>query len=949
MTPQEFVFKWGGIITTAKEISIAQSHFNDVCALVGHPTPLDYDPEQKTFTFEKSAEATSRADVFFRHKFIWEYKRPNGDLFKAHQQLLRYSKVLEEPPLLVTSDTRQIILHTNHNNENFRGLIDEQYQITLDDILAGHGLELLKRLFFDPFSFKPKMSRAEVTQGTADAFVTITDSMRKLGHHPERLAHFFARIFFILFSEDIGLLPKQFVQQTAYYNREIPTDFGRLLGALFRAMRKGGEYGFRVVRHFNGNLFDDDDVPLLDQGVIDKLAAVAEQNWSQVDPTIFGQLFERVIDQGKRSQLGAHYTSEEDITLLIEPVLMQPLRDEWAKVEEETARLLRKGDRETAFRRLKTLAEKISAVRVLDPACGSGNFLFVAMQKLLGLQRDLIVFAERHQLPKIELSVHPRQLFGIEKNQYAHELAQVVIWIGYLQWRINNGFGDIPEPILPTLTQIDWRDAILDFDANGNPIEPTWPSADVIIGNPPFLGDKKMRRELGDEYVNFLRKLYTDRLPGQSDLVCYWFEKARNQIANGDAKRAGLIATQGIRGSANRTVLKRIKESGDIFWAYSDRAWILEGANVRISLIGFDNGTTKTKILNGKKVRFINADLQNHVDLTNMHPLTENQQLSFIGTQKTGGFDLTEEQASAMIAADPANRDVIKPWINALDIVRRPREMWVIDFGTDRTQEEAARYAEPFNYVENHVKSMRTEVRRKNHREKWWLFGETRPGMRSAISDLTRFIGTPLVSKHRIFVWLKPTIIPENLVVVIAREDNYFFGILHSRVHEIWSLRMGTSLEDRPRYTPTTTFATFPFPYPPNAEPDHATTPEIIEIAEVAMLLNQLREAWLYPDPTTLNGGVGSRYQDVVKNRTLTALYNALENYRTDYLSIPYAERESQWDKQYKRSIEFATMDDLHHLHNDLDRAVLGAYGWSADFSDDEILARLLALNTERA
>jgi len=296
-------------------------------------------------------------------------------------------------------------------------------------------------------------------------------------------------------------------------------------------------------------------------------------------------------------------------------------------------------------------------------------------------------------------------------------------------------------------------------------------------------------------------------------------------------------------------------------------------------------------------------------------PLAENQRLSFIGTQKSGPFDLTEAQAKAMLQApgNPngrPNSDVVKPWINAIDVTQKPRNMWIIDFGPDMSLEEAAKYEKPFEYVRQHVKPIRDKVRRAAHRKKWWLFGDARPGMRKAISKLSRYIVTPMVSKHRVFVWMPVQVVPENLVVVIARDDDYFFGLLHSKVHELWARRKGTQLreaESGSRYTPTTCFETFPFPWPPGQEPKD--DPRVEAIAQAARELVEKRDRWLNPEGATENE---------LKKRTLTNLYNQ----RPTWLEL---------------------------AHRKLDEAVLAAYGWPHDVSDEEILARLLALNLARA
>src|SRR5215212_2739809 len=356
---------------------------------------------------------------------------------------------------------------------------------------------------------------------------------------------------------------------------------------------------------------------------------------------------------------------------------MAPLRREWAEVQTGVEALRGQWEAEgisaNRQRQLKGVAEgmllefmqRLSKVQVLDPACGSGNFLYVALNQLKNLEKEVWTYAGGVGLTQPELGVSPAQLHGIEKNQFAAELAQVVVWIGYLQWQRANGFFDIHEPILQTLHNIECRDAILTVDLHGQPAEPEWPEADVIVGNPPFLGGSKLRRELGDTYLEGLWKLYDSRVPGSADLVCYWFERARAHIVNGKTKRAGLLATQGIRGGANRKVLERIKQNGDIFFAWSDRNWVLDGATVHVSMIGFDGGNEKDRLLDGKYVDNINPDLTETANLTEALVLRENAGIAFKGPSPGGSFDIPSSQAQSLLSSiNPGgkrNSDVVRP------------------------------------------------------------------------------------------------------------------------------------------------------------------------------------------------------------------------------------------------------------------------------------------------
>ena len=392
-------------------------------------------------------------------------------------------------------------------------------------------------------------------------------------------------------------------------------------------MRDGGVVAFKEIARFNGGLFADIGVEPLIGEEWQLLAEASALDWGNIEPAIFGTLFERSLDPGKRAQLGAHYTGRADIERVVEPVVMAPLRRRWEAVKAEAEDLKAAWDtaptpavrtrRRTAFANLLfAFQEELAGIRVLDPACGSGNFLYVALAALKDLEKAVIAYGTANGLPAMLPRVNPTQLYGLELNEYARELAQVVVWIGYLQWMTANGFQVNRDPVLEPLETIRLQDALLDRSDPLHLKEAPWPAADVIIGNPPFLGGKRLRAELGDDAVDELFAVYDDRVAREADLCCYFFEKARAETAVGRVQRAGLLATNSIRGGANREVLERIKASGDIFAAWSDEPWVLEGAAVRISIVAFDDGSETARVLNGQPVATINADLTATTDVT---------------------------------------------------------------------------------------------------------------------------------------------------------------------------------------------------------------------------------------------------------------------------------------------------------------------------------------------
>lgn len=638
LSAQDFVAKWSK--ATLKESAASQEHFIDICHLVGHPTPAEADPTGQTFTFEAGASKQSGgegwADVWKKGYFAWEYKGKHKDLNQAYQQLLQYRESLQNPFLLVVSDMEKIVIHTNFSNT-----VKQVLTIELNDLLKPEGLAQLSAVFFEPEKFRVPQTTEQVTQQAAAEFARLADMLRKQGADNQQAAHFLIRLLFCLFAEDIGLLPKALFTQLVKNTQKQPPVFMEQLKQLFRAMASGGWFGVTEIAHFDGRLFDDDSVLELDSDGLEILARVSALDWSNIEPSIFGTLFERSLDPSKRSQIGAHYTSREDILLVVEPVLMVPLRRRWAEVRQKASDIARRRD-ETDTKRtrdkynreltalLMAFAHELAQVRVLDPACGSGNFLYVALKQLLDLEKEVVATAYSLGLSRFFPSVSPAQLHGIEINAYAHELAQATIWIGYIQWLHDNGFGMQRKPILKPLDTVLLMDAILAYDEKGHAVEPDWPETDVIIGNPPFLGGNKVRQVLGDKYVEDLFSQYNGRVPAFADLVCYWFEKARALIADGKAQRAGLLATQSIRAGASRKVLERIKQTGDIFWAYSDRNWILEGAAVHVSIIGFDDGTETDRKLDGSSVMEINANLTSSINLLLAKPLNRESKPLFL-------------------------------------------------------------------------------------------------------------------------------------------------------------------------------------------------------------------------------------------------------------------------------------------------------------------------------
>jgi len=912
MTPAQFADKWAG--NTRTERAAAQEHFIDLCRMLEFPTPNEADPHGNSYAFEKGAGkgdgGDGFADVWKRGHFAWEYKRKKKNLKVAFGQLSQYRADLENPPLLVVCDLDRFEVHTN-----FTSTKERVYRFALNDLATKpqEALRILRAVMGDPESLRPDRPAHELTERAARQFAALAHALREAGHDPHTVAHFMDKLVFCMFAQRIGLLPPRLVQRLAETTKNAPKKFGDGLRELFARMSdRGGLFGADEIQWFNGGLFDGPDVLPLTGAQIDVVHNVAELDWSQIEPALLGILFERGLDPDKRSQLGAHYTDRASIELLVGPVVIAPLRREMESMKIEVQTILdrptpissdqvKRRARESATKRFQVFIDRLRGVTVLDPACGSGNFLYVTLQALKDLEREVILWASKTLKVAQEMpQVGPQAVRGIERNAYAAELARVSIWIGEIQWMLNNGFSYHKDPVLRPLKNIQERDAVLDFSDPKRPTEPQWPDAEFIVGNPPHVGSKHMREYgIEDEYVRALHKVYKGRIGAESDYVCYWFEKAREKIAKKEVVRAGLIGPQGIRGGANRKVLDRIKETGDIFLTWSDREWVVDGAQTHVSLVGFDDGSEVLRMRDGAAVSSINVDLTTGLDLTKAPRLEENLGVAFMGDTKAGKFDIAADVAKNMLAQQNPhgrpNSDVVLRWANGAGMTRLPREKWIIDFGVDRSMEDAALYEAPFEHIRKTVLPVRKKNARDLYRERWWIHAEPRPGMRKSLRGLKRFIGTVCHAKHRIFFWLPKGMVPSNGLIVFARDDDYFFGVLHSRIHAVWSLATGTHLETRFRYTPSTTFEPFPFPAP--------NEKQAASIATAANALETFRQGWLKPT----SGPV----------RSLTQLYT--EN--------------PTW---------------LQQRHDQLDAAVAAAYGWAADLADSDVLGRLLALNATR-
>ena len=918
----EFVDRWAGY--ELSETAQYQGHFNDICELIGHATPAE-DPNSTEFNFQVRTPVIMGgkgfADVFKRDCFVFEYKRPGESLDAAYAQAVKYRDSLGNPPLTIVSDFDEIRVHTN-----FTGTVSEVYYITLNDLrVIGNKVrhrsalgefstgplsvfEVLQACFRFPEKLKPKATPEFLTEQAAAVFNRIATTLQEWNPGKDvEIAKFLSQMLFCMFASDMQLLGKDEVTRLTRDLGASPADlFPRRIAKLIEDMAEGNDVASPRIPRFNGGLFDGADIEIhIGNVVVDTLAEADALDWSQIEPSIFGTLFERVFNPEKRSQFGRHYTSRSDIETLIGPVVMKPLRAEWEQLKTthgtSDASTSQQRDASTA---LQQFVDRIGAVKILDPACGSGNFLYVALNELHQLEREVMAWAFQYGYDRPTARVHPRQLYGIELDEYAHQLASVVVWIGHIQNGMRSGV-DVAErdPVLENLDNIACENAIV--NGQEEPSIPEWPEVDYIVGNPPFLGSRNLRRELDAAEVTRIYQAWEGRVPQDADFCMYWFEQARAMIEQGKAKRAGLLGTQGIRGEMSRPILDRIKETGGIFFGVSDREWEPGGAAVRISMVGFDDGSDDLYELDGKRVSVINSNLTSRAsDVTKAQRLRDNQGIAFRGVMTNNpDFVVQAELAERWIRVGRAiNRDygkVVKPYMNAWDFTVRDAHRWIIDFGSEMSHRDAMAYLAPYEYIRKKM-----DINDESPPD-WWRFLRPRPEMRAALQGMKRYIATPHVGNYRVFDWVDGATLPDNALVVFASDDDLMLGVLQSRVHLVWTLATCSHLGKVPRYTHRTCFGTFPLP--------DATEDVNERIRDATRKLVAIRDEWK-------REARANTKPDEIEVSGLSALYREMPA-------------------------------ELQERNAHLDAAVFAAYGWDEDpatMPEDLMLARLLELNLGR-
>jgi hypothetical protein len=828
----------------------------------------------------------------------------------------------------------------------------------------------------------------KVTREIAGHLANVARSLDEAGHDPVKVAQFLMRCLFTMFVEDIELLqPPIFTAALKEHWLENPESFPGEVENLWRTMNEGGHlFNVGKVWKFNGGLFADPTALPLTKQQLGVLALAATSDWKDVEPAIFGTLLERALNPKERHRLGAHYTPRAYVERLIRPTIEEPLRAEWDNVRAQVLKLVSAEDPD---KNLKAVAEarkivyafydRLTKIRVLDPACGSGNFLYVALDLFKRIENEVIATLEGLGIDRITAfgrMVTPKQFLGIEIKEWAKEITELVLWIGWLQWQIRTrGYKNHPdEPILHDYHNIERRDAVLDYDEKVplldehgepvtrwdgettklhtvteeevpddtarmpvyryvNPRKAEWPEAEYVVGNPPFIGNWRMRTQLGDHYVEVLRKAYAD-VPEKSDYVMYWWDKAAAALRFA-TRRFGLITTNSITQVANRQIVKKHLESGvHLLFAVPDHPWIVtDGAAVRVSMtvgcLNTSDGVLATisheepdadgYLITEVSLTYgtIREDLSLGAAVVRATPLIANMGMSRPGVKLHGsGFIVTAHEAEHLGLGEIAGlENHIRPYVNGRDLTDSSRSSLVIDLFGLSLDDVRRRYPDTFQWVLERVKPERDQNRDKTFRSNWWIFGRPRPELRDLVSGLSRFIVTVETAKHRLFFFLDRSFLPDNRLTVIGSADAWLLGVLSARPHVTWALAAGGTLEDRPVYNKTVCFDPFPFP-----DPDDSTKQRIRNLGE-QLDAHRKRQQELHPD------------------LTITGMYNVLEKLRSGDALTP----------KEKIIHEQGLVSVLKQIHDELDAAVFDAYGWPHDLTDEQILERLVALNAERA
>ncbi|WP_137972024.1 DNA methyltransferase [Pseudomonas sp. F(2018)] len=1009
-----------------------QLFLTELCSLLGLPLPepAGDDTRDNAYVFERrvvinqpdGSSNNGFIDLYKRSSFVLEAKQTGKTLdssgwdkamLKAHNQADQYARALpaEEgrPPFILVVDVgRNIELYAefSRSGATYTPYPDARnHRIRLEDLRKEDVRERLRAVWLDPLSLDPARRSARVTREIADQLAKLAKSLEAVGHSPQLVASFLMRALFTMFAEDVGLLPERGFTELLQRLKNRPDTFAPMLEHLWQTMNSGGFSPIleSTLLKFNGGLFAEAQAIALDRDQMELLLKASEADWRYVEPAIFGTLLERALNPRERHKLGAHYTPRAYVERLVLPTVIEPLRAEWKEVQVAALTYEGQGKHKEAVAEIRAFHRHLCEVRVLDPACGSGNFLYVTLEHMKRLEGEVLNLlhdlGESQGLLELEgVTVDPHQFLGLEINPRAARIAEMVLWIGYLQWHFRtHGKVNPPEPVLRDFHNIEHRDALIAYDAvellrdeTGKPItrwdgittktspitgeqvpdesaqveqyiyrnprKAEWPQAEYIVGNPPFIGNKRMRTALGDGYVDAVRGTWPE-VPESADFVMYWWHIAAETVRVGQVKRFGFITTNSISQTFNRSVIQNALDKGvGLRFVIPDHPWVdsSDGAQVRVAMSVADASQDAGRLLLSKReyasdedavdVRFdtddgvIFSDLTIGVNTSALIVLKANTGLACPGVQLSGQGFLVDASAIHTFQASTISK-LIKRYITGRDLAQTMRVQYVIDtFGVPLDDLKQS-FPDAFQWLYDRVKPERDKNPREKYQRDWWLHAEPRGRFRGALVGLGRITVTSRTSRHRVFQFLEASFLPETKVLVFGFEDAFQLGVLSSRLHVCFANRVGgwLGVGNDSTYNHSDCLEKFPFP---SASPEQQQT-----IRDLSERLDTHRK----------------RQQAQHPELTLTGMYNVLEKLRSEE---PLTAKEKTTHEQGLVSL-------LRELHDELDRAVFAAYGWNdlapqligkpgattplpdkpeaQAEAEEELLRRLVSLNAERA
>ena len=1077
---EAFIGRWGK--SGGSESANFQSFANELCSLLGLPPPdaseernehNDYVFERRVdYKFDDGTTARRSIDLYKRDCFVMEAKqsakrvtagqaapqqpelipedatqikagaatrgtrRWDRVMRAAKRQAEDYARALPRehgwPPFILVVDVGyaiEVYADFSGQGKNYAQFPDRAgYSIPLSGLRDQAVRDRLRAIWSAPHALDPARHSAQVTRDIAERLARIARNLEGK-RHPKEVAEFLMRCLFTMFAEDVGLLPERGLETLLGEMVETPEHFAPALESLWRVMDEGGyaPHLNATLKRFNGALFRNRTAIALEKDDIRELHIAAGRDWREVEPAIFGTLLERALDKRERAKLGAHYTPRAYVERLVIPTIVEPLRADWEEALARAHEQEGEGEHEAALETIKDFHHRLCTTRVLDPACGTGNFLYVSLELMKRLEGEVLdALEDLGENPRLAMegqTVSPRQFYGLELNPRAVAIADLVLWIGYLKWQLRTVKADqIAEPILHAYGTIREQDAILAWDkqellcdAQGKPLSrwdgittkfhpitgeevpdpdatvelyryenprpAAWPEAEFIVGNPPFIGGKDMRAELGDGYAEAAWKA-RPKLPGGADFVMHFWDEAATRLlrkpTKGEAnplRRFGFITTNSVTQTFSRRVIERhtrAKQPLSLAYAVPDHPWqkAADKAAVRIAMTvaarGEEDGTLATvereSGLNTdipvvelkERTGRINGNLKIGADITAVQPLMANELISSPGVKLHGsGFIVTPQQAAALgLGTAPGLEEHILPYRHGRDIAQRPRGVMVIDLYPLSAAEVRDRFPRVYQHVAERVKPERdAKVGRSadmaEYAQKWWLFGKVRSELRPVLEPLGRYIATAETSKHRFFQFLEANVRPDNMLVCIGSDHGSPLAVLSSRANVCWSIEAGgwLGMGNDPRYSKSRTFDPMPFPIWEGSDNSGES------LTELGDHLDSFRK-----ERIAEHGFL-----------TMTSLYNVLERVRElengcDVPPLSAKERDIY---------EAGLVSVLKEIHDDIDRAVFEAYGWAdlipllvgkpgatapsphktpeQDGAEEELLARLVALNRERA